>query len=337
MLRLSVLDQTPVRAGATPAQAVAETLALAALAERLGYHRYWLAEHHNSGGLAGAAPEILIGHVAALTRKMRVGSGGVMLSHYSPLKVAETFRMLETLHPGRIDLGVGRAPGSDQVTARALAYGHALLPIEAFPHQLADLTGFLGGTLAPDHPFADIHAMPEGAGMPELWLLGSSDQSAAYAAHFGFRFSFAQFIAGESGAAVAAAYRRHFVPSAHTAQPEVSIGLSVLVADSEAEARRLGASRDLWLVRLFKGERGPFPSVEEALSYPYSDRERAYLESNRGRSVVGAPEQVRARLEALAADYGAGEIVAVTITHDPAARERSYTLLAEACGLKARP
>lgn len=334
--RLGVLDQSPIRAGATPADAVRETLELADLAEKLGYHRYWLAEHHNSGGLAGAAPEILIGHVAARTKAMRVGSGGVMLSHYAPLKVAETFRMLSMLHPGRIDLGLGRAPGSDQATAQALAYGHALLPIEAFPHQLADVVNFLGDGFAPDHPFAAIRAMPEGAPMPELWLLGSSDQSAAYAAHFGFRFSFAQFIAGVSGAEVAGAYRAHFQPSAHTPAPEVSLGISVLVAETEAEAKRLGASRDLWLVRLAQGQREPFPSAEEAASYPYRPRERAYLEANRGRSVVGAPEQVRDRLMALAAEYGAQEVIAVTITHDPAARRRSYRLLAEACGLKPR-
>lgn len=193
-LRLSVLDQSPIRQGATPTQAIQETLELAQVCDQLGYHRYWLAEHHATGGLAGSCPEILIGQVAAKTQHLRVGSGGVMLSHYSSLKVAEHFRMLEALFPGRIDLGIGRAPGSDQKTAQALQHGPGSLPIEYFPRQIADLVGFLNNQLEPQHPFAGIEAMPTGASSPPLWLLGSSDQSAAYAAHFGCRFAFAHFI-----------------------------------------------------------------------------------------------------------------------------------------------
>ncbi|HEX2116003.1 MAG TPA: MsnO8 family LLM class oxidoreductase, partial [Alphaproteobacteria bacterium] len=207
MTILSVLDQSPVRAGGTAAQAVAETIELAQHCERLGYHRYWLAEHHNADGLAGTAPEILIARIAAATNRMRIGSGGVMLSHYSPLKVAETFRMLETLYPGRIDLGIGRAPGSDPRTAQALQHGPGALPIEYYPAQIADLLAYLGPGLAPDHPFAGVRAMPAAPAAPEFWVLGSSDQSAAYAAHFGAAFSFAHFITERMGPEIMQAYR----------------------------------------------------------------------------------------------------------------------------------
>src|SRR5436309_3017513 len=207
---LSVLDQSPVRSGGTPAEAIQETLDLARAADRLGYHRYWLAEHHSTTGLAGSSPEVLISRVAEVTSRIRVGAGGVMLSHYSALKVAENFRMLELLYPGRIDLGIGRAPGSDPLTARALAHGPGALGIEHFPAQIADLIGFLHDRLPPGHPFAGVRAMPVGPSAPELWLLGSSGDSAAYAAHLGTAFSFAHFINDEGGAEVVRAYREHF-------------------------------------------------------------------------------------------------------------------------------
>jgi luciferase family oxidoreductase group 1 len=197
MAKLSVLDQSPIRANATPADAIADTLVLAELADRLGYHRYWLAEHHSSAGLAGASPEILIGQVAQRTKGLRVGSGGVMLSHYSALKVAESFRMLETLFPGRIDLGIGRAPGSDQLTDQALQTGPGALGPQHYPMQVRDLIGYLDETLPDDHPFAPVRAMPAGPSAPPVWLLGSTDQSASLAAYFGCPFSFAQFIAGD--------------------------------------------------------------------------------------------------------------------------------------------
>ena len=334
-LQLSVLDQSPIRSGATPAQAIQETLQLAQIAERLGYHRYWLAEHHNSGGLAGTTPEVLMARVAADTRRIRVGSGGVMLSHYSALKVAENFRMLETLYPGRIDLGIGRAPGSDQHTAHALQHGPGALGIEEFPNQIADVAGYLRGAMPEQHPFADVTAMPSGPTVPELWLLGSSDQSAAYAAHFGFAFSFAHFITGQSGAAIVAAYRRYFQPSEWAPEPRASVGIWVVTADTEAEAKRLASSRELWLLRLATGHLGPFPTPEQAAAHPYTERERAFIRASAGRSIVGAPEQVKAKLSTLAEDYGVDELVVVTICHDFAARVRSYELLAEVFGLPA--
>lgn len=335
-LTLSVLDQSPIRAGGTPAQAIAETVELARAAERWGYQRYWVAEHHAAPGLAGTAPEILVARLAAATSAMRVGSGGVMLSHYSPLKVAETFRVLEALYPGRIDLGIGRAPGSDYITARALQHGPGALGLEQFPNRIADLMGFLHDALAADHPFAQVKAQPQGPSAPALWLLGSSDQSAAYAAHFGCAFSFAHFITDQGGPEVMAAYRRFFQPSPWLAAPEASIGVFVLCADTEAEAERLALSRDLWRLRFERGELGPIPPVEEAEQYPYSREDRLRIAFHRRRQVVGAPEQVREKLLDLGARYGVSEIVVVSICYDFAARLRSYELLAEIFGLAKR-
>lgn len=335
-VRLSVLDQSPVRSGGTATDAVHETLELAQAADRLGYHRYWLAEHHSTPGLAGSSPEVLIARVAACTSRIRVGSGGVMLQHYSALKVAESFRMLETLFPGRIDLGIGRAPGSDPLTARALARGPGALGIEHFPAQIADVLGFLHDRVPPDHPFAGVRAMPAGPTAPEVWLLGSSDESAAYAAHFGLAFSFAHFINGDGGAEVTRAYAAAFRPSPHLAAPAASVAVFTVCADTEAEALRLAQSRDLFLVRLYTGRAGPYPSVAEAEAHPYSARERAIAAAVRQRTVAGAPAQVRERLLALAAEYGADELVIVTITHDAKARRRSYELLAGAFGLETR-
>ncbi|HLZ68420.1 MAG TPA: LLM class flavin-dependent oxidoreductase [Dehalococcoidia bacterium] len=332
---LSVLDQSPIRRGGTPRDAINETLRLAEVCDRLGYRRYWLAEHHNSGGLACASPEVLIPMVAARTQQIRVGSGGVMLSHYSPLKVAETFRMLEALHPGRIDLGIGRAPGSDGRTARALAHGPGALGIEHYPEQLADLYGFLTDDFPRNHPFHGIHAMPAGPEMPEIWLLGSTAESASLAAHFGWAFSFAQFISPEGGEGMIRAYKRHFKPSPLLAEPRASIGVSVTCADTEEEAERLCWSRWYWRATALGGGRGGVPPVEEALAYSYTEQEREYIEYMRRLSIHGTPEQVKARLLALGEAYGVDEFVVVTITHDFAARVHSYELLAEAFGLSA--
>ena len=333
MTLLSVLDQSPIRAGGTPAQAIAETIELAQACERWGYHRYWVAEHHSSEGLAGAAPEILCTRLAAATSTMRIGTGGVMLSHYSPLKIAEQFRMLETLYPGRIDLGIGRAPGSDYVTARALAQGPGALGIEEFPRQIQDLLAYLRDAVPDGHPFAGISAQPRGATVPEIWLLGSSDQSALYAAYFGCAFSFAHFITERMGPEILAAYRREFRPSLWYAQPQGSIGIAVICAESEAEADRLAKSRDLSRLRMEQGILGPVPTVEEAESYAYSREERLRIAFNRQRQVIGTPAQCKAKLLAYGEKYGVDEFVVVTITHDPAARLKSYELLARAFGL----
>jgi luciferase family oxidoreductase group 1 len=335
MLRLGVLDQSPVRSGGSPTEAIQETLALARATDRLGYHRYWLAEHHSTPALAGPSPEVLIPQVAAVTSGIRVGSGGVMLQHYSPLKVAESFRVLETLHPGRIDLGIGRAPGSDQLTARALAgpFGGG---IDDFPRKVSDLLGFLHGELPPEHPHAGILAMPTGPTAPEVWLLGSSDQSAALAAHFGTGFSFAHFINADGGGEVTRAYAAAFKPSAILAEPRASVAVFVVCAPTEDEARRLAQSRDLFIVKLYTGRLSRYPSVAEAEAYAYSPREWAIVEHARRRRIAGSPAQCRAGLESLAAEYGVDELVVVTITESWATRLRSYELLAEAFGLTPR-
>jgi luciferase family oxidoreductase group 1 len=328
-MRLSVLDQSPVRRGATPADAIHETLELAQLCDRLGYHRYWLAEHHSTPGLAGPSPEVLIGQVAARTSRIRVGAGGVMLSHYSPLKVAENFRVLEALFPGRIDLGIGRAPGSDAITARALAGGDDGF----FPDKVADLLAFVHDRVPPDHEFASVRAMPTGPTAPEVWLLGSSDQSAAIAAHFGTAFSFAHFISADGGPAITRAYRAAFRPSPWRARPQASAAVFAVCAETEAEARRLALSRQLFIVWLRTGRAAPYPSPEDAEAYDYAPRERWIMADAARRTFAGDPAQLRAALTALADEYGVDELVIVTITHDPKARRRSYELLAEAFGL----
>lgn len=333
MILLGVLDQSPVRTGATPAAAIQETLELAEACDRLGYHRYWLAEHHATPGLGGSCPEVLIGPVAARTTRMRIGSGGVMLQHYSPLKVAEQFRMLEALYPGRIDLGVGRAPGSDQRTARALREDG---DPARFPRQVADLLAFLHDSVPVGHPFAGVRAMPVGPTAPEVWLLGSTDQSAQLAALTGTAYSFAHFIAGEGGPAAVSAYKRLFRPSPWLAAPRASAAVFVVCADTEAEARRLAQSRELFILGLYTGRHGPYPSVEEAEAYPYTARDLAILEHARRRTIAGSPETVRDNLRAFAREHDVEELIVVTITHDPKARRRSYELLAEAFDLDRR-
>lgn len=341
-LTLSVLDQSPVPSGGEPAQAIRESVELAIECERLGYSRYWVAEHHSAPGLAGAAPEILIARIAAATSHMRVGSGGVMLPHYSPYKVAEQFRVLEALYPGRIDLGIGRAPGSDRNTSIAINYksaagGGGFLDIQHFPQQIIDLQGFLDDDLEDDHPFRQVKAMPSGPSSPEIWLLGSSDQSAQAAAHFGLPFSFAHFISGQGGVEAVDMYRRHYKPSDRHPSPVANVGVFVLCADTEDEAEKLALSRDLWRLRLDRGEIGPIPSPEEAAaaSLAWSDAERRRVAHNRQRQIVGTPPQVYRQLSELAERYAVNELVVVTICHDFEARLRSYALLADAFELKA--
>ncbi len=329
-LVLSVLDQSPIARGASPARAIAETLELARRCDSLGYHRYWLAEHHAAGSLASASPEVLITRVASLTHRIRVGSGGVMLTHYAPLKVAEQFRMLEALFPGRIDLGVGRAPGSDTRTARALADGRALPDVEHYPAQLADLEGFLAGTLPPGHPFHGIVAQPAGETIPELWLLGSTDVSARLAAERGWAFCFAHFISAEMPADSIRRYEAAFRPSPFLARPRTALAVAALAAPTREEAEYLSWSR--WASRIISrtrpGTPAGIPSPEEAMAFAFTPAERDYLEYLRQSSIYGTPAEVGEQLRALADDWGTRELVLVTITHQFEARVRSYELLA---------
>jgi luciferase family oxidoreductase group 1 len=328
-VRLSVLDQSPIAEGSTGAQALANTLDLARLAEELGYHRYWVAEHHGGPSLAGPSPEVLIGPIASATSRLRVGSGGVMLPHYSPLKVAESFSVLSALFPGRIDLGIGRASGTDPLTTFALQRDRRQAAPDDFPQQLAELLALLEDRMPPDHPFARLAALPGRPEAPESWLLGSSPQSAIWAAQLGLPYAFADFI-NPRGAPIAADYRDRFQDVGRLPAPVLAVGAWVVCADTDEEARRLASSGRMTLALLRRGQLVPVPPVEKALRFLGSDGLAA--ESGR-RAVVGAPETVRAQLESLAAEYGAEEVIAVTITHEHGARRRSYELLAEAFDL----
>jgi luciferase family oxidoreductase group 1 len=336
-LQLSVLDQSPVREGGTATEALQETIALAVATEAMGYRRFWVAEHHNLGNFAGTSPEILIGQIAARTRTIRVGSGGVMLTHYSALKVAENFRLLQSLYPGRIDLGIGRAPGSDSLTAAALAYPGMVRDVRHFPQQVADVLAHLSDTLDRSHPFSGVHAGPgQPAGIPGLWLLGSRVESAHLAAKMGLPFSYAHFFGTgvEDGPYIVESYRRHFQPSARFAQPQVNVGVHVLCAETEEEASRLATSRNLMKLRSALRVRSGVPSVEEALAYPYRPEELAYLEQVKQSYIDGNPQQVKAKLEAIADLYQTTDLTIVTICHGFADRVRSYELVAEVCEIK---
>ena len=332
-MRLSVLDQAPISEGSTGSQALHNSLDLAQLTDRLGYHRYWVAEHHGTPALACASPEVLIGPMAAATETIRVGSGGVMLPHYSPLKVAESFSILAGLYPERIDLGIGRAPGTDMLTMHALQRDRRSAPPDDFPEQLAELLAYLEDRLPPDHPFARLAALPGRPERPEPWLLGSSQQSALWAAELGLPYSFADFI-NPRGAPIAAEYRGRFIDSERLGAPLLSVGVLAICADSDEEAERLAASSRMTFSLLRQGRLIPVPPVEKALRY-LETRERRPGGSGR-RAVLGSPETVRAGLEEVAQEYGADEVIILTITHDHQARRRSYELIAEAFGLAAK-
>jgi luciferase family oxidoreductase group 1 len=333
-LALSILDQSSVAAGRGADAAIRETLALAKLADQWGYHRYWMAEHHNSASHAGTAPEILCAAIAATTSRIRVGTAGIMLPHYSALKVAEQFRVLEAIAPGRIDLGVGRAPGSDGRTAYALN-PDAAQAADRFPQQVQDLMGWLGDGLPESHPFRLVGANPAIPTRPQVWILGSSDFGAQLAAYFGLPYCFAHFITEGRGSEEAMAlYREGFRPHPATAgrlaAPHGALGVFALTAATEAEAFRLFKSRELWRLSRDRGVFPALPSVEEAEAYPYTPEERSRIERMRARAMVGAPEQVAAKLAALAAAHGVEEVAVLTPCHDPEARRSSYRLLAEA-------
>jgi luciferase family oxidoreductase group 1 len=329
---LSILDQSTIVSGRTPAEAIRETLALAQLADRLGYARYWLAEHHNSQSHAGSAPEILIGAIAATTSRIRVGSAGVMLPHYSALKVAEQFRVLEAIAPGRIDLGLGRAPGSDGRTAFALN-PNASQAAELFPQQVRDLLGWLGDGLPEAHPFRMVRASPEVETAPEVWILGSSDYGAQVAAFFGLPYCFASFITDGKGADQALTIYREGFREMRGAPARAAVAVYALAADTRAEADRLFAPRALWRLFRDRGVFPPFPTAEEAAAHPYTEAELARVERMRERAIIGTGAEVRDRLAAMAAELQVQEVAVLTPCHDPAARARSVTLLAEAFGL----
>jgi luciferase family oxidoreductase group 1 len=332
-MQLSVLDQSPIIAGHTPAQAIAATLELAQAADRLGYRRYWLAEHHAMKGLADPCPEILLGQIGARTQRIRIGTGGVLLPYYSPLKVAEVFRMYEALFPGRVDLGIGRAPGGSVLTAKAMN-AEAFLGEDRFPHQVQELVGYLDDTLPPEYPYHMVKAMPAGDTAPEVWLLGSSDYSGALASYLGLRFAFAHFISAHGGDRVMQLYREQYRASYRERRPHALLAVFVICADSQAQAERLASSIDLRRYQMSRGVDAPIAPTEEALRFQYTPDARAIVERERARAVIGPPEAVKARMLALQEQYQADELMVITITGDYHSRLRSYELLAEAFGLR---
>lgn len=333
-LKLSVLDQSPIRSGGSAAQALAETVALARHAEALGFYRYWVAEHHGSESFAGCAPELLLAQIGAQTQRIRLGSGGVMLTHYSPYKVAENFLLLQTLYPQRVDLGVGRAPGSDSVTAQALAYGSPI-GVEYFRNKLIDMMAFVNGERPATSVFARAHACPQVAVPPQFWLLGSSEQSALYAAELGMRYSVAHFLNPQHSDRLAQLYREHFQPSDALQSPHVNVGVFVLCADNDAEAESLALTRDIWRLGLEKGSPGPIPSVAEARDYSLSTQERAIIAQRRQHSICGTAGKVGTQLREIARRHEADELLVISNCHDFAQRKKSYALLAQEFELQA--
>jgi luciferase family oxidoreductase group 1 len=324
-MRLSILDQSPVISGLRARRAIEETIALARRAEELGYHRYWLAEHHAIAALADPCPEVLLARLGAETRRMRIGTGGVLLPYYSAFRTAETFRMLEALYPGRIDLGVGRAPGGDQRTA--LAVGGGRFPDAAhFPQQVWELTALLEGTLGEKTP----RLQPEVDTVPEVWLLGSSDYSGALAAELGLPFAFAHFINPRGGDVVSRVYREAFKATAKRPRPQVIVCTFAIVAESDDAAERLAASIDLRRLHMALNIDSPVPSAEEAARHRYSDEERRYVLGQRARAVIGGREKAGKELQAMVERYAADELMVLTITGDYASRRRSYELLIDA-------
>lgn len=327
-----------MRKGGSAAEALRESVRLAQIIERLGYERYWVAEHHNTGSFAGTSPEMLIGPIATATKSIRVGSAGVMLTHYSALKVAEQFRILDAFHPGRIDLGIGRAPGSDQLTAAALAYPRAPMDVRRFPQQVADLVNFLHGTMGEDHPFARVKVQPGPVPVtaPEVWLLGSSDYSAQVAAAFGLPFAFADFFGySDIGPEIAELYRQEFKPSKLLNEPKVNVTVHVICAPTEAEAKRIATSRNVNRVAHVYGLQGLLPP-EEATAFALSDEAREYVARYARNGIDGDPDQVRARILETAERYGTNDVGIVTNCFRFEDRVRSYELVAQVFGLTPR-
>lgn len=334
MIPLSILDQSSVAEGRTPAEAIRETIALAEAVEAMGYARYWLAEHHGSAAHAGAAPEIVMAAIGARTRRIRIGSAGIMLPHYASLKIAEVARALEAVAPGRIDLGLGRAPGSDGLTALALN-PNAREAADRFPQQVAELMGWLGEGLPVNHPYAKIIANPVGPTRPQIWILGSSSYGAQVAAHFGLPYAFAQFITDAGAAEAIGLYRGRFKPSPWLAEPHAAVAVFALAAGSEAEARHHASSRFLWRIWRDRGIYAPLPTPERAQEEiaALAGYESALVERLAAEAFIGTGPAVQARLASFAAECGADEVAVLTPCHDASARKASYAALAEASGL----
>jgi luciferase family oxidoreductase group 1 len=337
-LPLSILDVSPVVSGSNSSQALRNTIDLAKFADRRGYTRFWLAEHHNSPGIASTSPDIMIGQVARETQYMRVGSGGVMLPNHAPLKVAESFKLLEALYPDRIDLGIGRAPGTDMMTALALRRSKEALNAEDFPQELLELQAFAAGSFPADHPFTSVVAYPTDVKLPPIWLLGSSGFSSQLASIVGTGFSFAHHINGDAAVQAMRFYRERFEPSQQFQQPHAILAVSAICADTDEEAVELALSVTYAFFALHAGRpHGALPSPAEVRAQHLTEHEREIFKSVGARHIVGSPSTVRARLEPLIEQTQADELMILTMVHDHAARLHSYDLLAEAFEVVATP
>jgi luciferase family oxidoreductase group 1 len=323
---LSVLDLVPVRAGSTASVAMREAVTLARRAEELGYVRYWFAEHHSMTSIGSSAPDVLIGHIASATSRIRVGSGGIMLPNHAPLRIAEIFHTLEALHPNRIDLGVGRAPGTDPAASRALRPFDS----EQFPDQLRELQALSSRSFPPGHPFATVRVVPDEVTLPPIWVLASSGATAAMAGSMGLGYGFARHFSPAPPQPAIHAYLDHFQPSAQFPKPHIILGVAVICAPTDKDADYLAASTDLAWVRRHHGAFAPLSSPDEALAYTYLPQDRAVVDGNRQRHIIGSPPRVVALLEQLAAETMANELMVTTMIYGEAERRRSYELLAEA-------
>jgi luciferase family oxidoreductase group 1 len=324
---LSVLDLSPIPSGKPASQALHDTVALARATESYGYQRYWLAEHHNIGSVASSAPMVMIATVAAATSTIRVGSGGIMLPNHAPLAVAESFRVLEALHPGRIDLGLGRAPGTDQLTAYALRRGR--VDGDEFPQQLSELLAYVDG-FPDEHPFKPLRAIPDDVPLPPLWILGSSLYGGRAAAAFGTGFAFAGHFGSADPREAVSGYRDSFEPSPRLSEPRAILGVAAITSESAERAEALARANDLSMVRLMQNRPGPVPTPEEAAAHDWTEQELALAAQRRSFMSVGTPEQVRDDLERRRTYAGADELVITTQVHDVAERALSYELLAKA-------
>jgi len=335
MFPLSVLDLSPVSAGSSAAQALRNTLDLARFADAHGFTRYWVAEHHNLPAIASASPDIMIGQIAAATQRMRVGAGGVMLPNHAPLIVAERFKLLEALFPGRIDLGLGRAPGTDPATSYALRRRQGISEEDDFLDRFQEMMLIENRGFPEGHPFHNVRAMPADVPLPPIFLLGSSDYSAQLAGQIGAAFSFAHHFANFDAVEAMKLYRDNFRPSPAHDQPYAILATHVVCADTDAEAERLAATVDLNFVRRAKGEYKELASPEDALAYDYAPVDRARIKANRARMSVAAPATIKPRLDALIEATKADELMVTSMIFDHAARKHSYELLANAFGLAA--
>jgi luciferase family oxidoreductase group 1 len=325
---ISVLDLAPIGSGHRPGEALRSSIDLAVHAERWGYRRRWVAEHHNMPGVASSAPAVLIAHLASATSRIRVGSGGVMLPNHAPLVIAEQFGMLEAIHPGRIDLGIGRAPGTDPATAAALRRSESPLSADRFPQELMELVAFFRGTFPGDHPYRRIHAVPGEGDIPEMWLLGSTGYSAQVAAFLGLPFAFAHHFSPANTVPALQLYRDRFQPSETRSQPYAVVAVAAVCAETDERARWLHGSSRLSVLRLRSGTPGPLPSPEEAAAHPYTDDELERVRAFTADHVVGDPATVRKGLDELVARTRADELMITTSVHDHRERLRSFELVA---------